>query len=746
MLKVTNKNKYIALIVTVAIILLSLLSLITDEMGLLGDLLRYVFFSLFGFAAYVFLTLGLYITINLFRKDKDILKDGVYIFILFISFIIVMDIYNNSTDTLSLLARTNYNLTLSKEGLGSGLVGGTFGYIFLKFFGKLGSYILVFCTVLISTLYLTDIDGKKIYEKFKGIIKENHIREETYESFSLKINTFKDRLVEFFEKIANRLRKKEEDLDEEVLNLKDLEGFDYTIIDDEEFSQSVTSQILKSDLQEMENTVPPEEWDTTDYSQEEEKKEVEKFSSGYEYPPISLLRKSQNTRGTDSRRTKEQAKIIEDTMKNFNIDSRVIKINRGPTITSFELELAPGIKVSRVLNLSDDLALALASSGIRIEAPIPGKSAIGIEVPNTTKDAVFLRDVLEDEVFKNIESDIPLVLGKDIAGESIISSIDKMPHLLIAGATGSGKSVCINTIIASIIYKSSPDEVKLLLVDPKVVELNVYNDIPHLLLPVVTSPKDSRSSLKWAVDEMERRYKLFADNNVRDIKSYNNLEDGEGLPKIVIIIDELSDLMMAAPREIEEYICRLAQMARASGIYLIIATQRPSVDVVTGVIKANIPSRISFAVSSQIDSRTILDTGGAEKLLGQGDMLFFPSNYSKPKRIQGAYVSDREIVDLVNFLKTRHEINYDQEVIKDIQENIEMGNKEPRDELFDEAIQIAVREEKISASMLQRRLRIGYNRAASMIDFMEDNNYIGTQDGNKAREVLITEEDLNNII
>ena len=477
----TNKNKYIALIVTVAIILLSLLSLITDEMGLLGDLLRYVFFSLFGFAAYVFLILGLYITINLFRKDKDILKDGVYIFILFISFIIVMDIYNNSTDTLSLLDRTNYNLTLSKEGLGSGLVGGTFGYIFLKFFGKLGSYILVFCTVLISTLYLTDIDGKKIYDKFKGIIKENHIREETYESFSLKINTFKDRLVEFFKKTVNRLRKKEENLDEEVLNLKDLEGFDYTIIEDEEFSQSVTSEILKSDLQEMENTVPPEEWDTTDFSQEEERKEVKKFSSGYEYPPISLLRKSQNTRGTDSRRTKEQAKIIEDTMKNFNIDSRVIKINRGPTITSFELELAPGIKVSRVLNLSDDLALALASSGIRIEAPIPGKSAIGIEVPNTTKDAVFLRDVLEDEVFKNIESDIPLVLGKDIAGESIISSIDKMTHLLIAGATGSGKSVCINTIIASILYKSSPDEVKLLLVDPKVVELNVYNDIPHLL-------------------------------------------------------------------------------------------------------------------------------------------------------------------------------------------------------------------------------------------------------------------------
>ncbi|MBR2500152.1 MAG: DNA translocase FtsK, partial [Clostridia bacterium] len=449
---------------------------------------------------------------------------------------------------------------------------------------------------------------------------------------------------------------------------------------------------------------------------------------------------------------KETAQKLIATLKSFNVDAKLINVSKGPTVTRFELKPGEGVKVSKIVNLSDDIALRLAASGVRIEAPIPNKEAIGIEIPNKTVDMVFIRDVIGSSEFEKFDSKLAFALGKDIAGKSIIADLGKMPHILIAGSTGSGKSVCINTLITSIIYKADPNEVKLLMVDPKVVELGVYNGIPHLLIPVVTDPRRASGALYWAVQEMLRRYAMFADANVRDIKGYNEKLTEEGnentLPQIVIIIDELADLMMVAPGEVEDSICRLAQMARAAGMHLVIATQRPSVDVITGTIKANIPSRIAFAVSSQIDSRTILDQGGADKLLGKGDMLFSPIGSPKPIRLQGAFISDKEVERVVDFIKGKSEARYDEDIIEKIDNgktvNINESsndNGDDADELLPKALEIAVDTGKISASYIQRRLKVGFSRAARIIDQMEERGLIGPQDGSKPREVLITKED-----
>ena len=441
---------------------------------------------------------------------------------------------------------------------------------------------------------------------------------------------------------------------------------------------------------------------------------------------------------------------IENTLKSFGVGAKVTKINKGPTVTCFELQPDMGVKVNKIVNLSDDLSLALASSDIRIEAPIPGKSVVGIEVANTVKEEVSLREILSSSEYINCDSIMPMALGKTISGEIIVSSIDKMPHLLIAGATGSGKSVCINTIIMSILFKSSPDDVKMILIDPKVVELNVYNNIPHLAIPVVTDSKKASAALNWAVREMERRYGVFSDNQVRDIKGYIEKQkenDLEKLPYIVIIIDELSDLMMVSASEVESHICRLAQMARACGIHLIVATQRPSVDVITGTIKANIPSRISFQVSSQIDSRTILDSSGAEALLGRGDMLFNPSSSSKPTRIQGCYVSDLEVERVVNSIKSQiEEVIYDEEIIRNIEEEYSETEKfDDVDDLFYDAVKIILEENTASISLLQRKMKIGYARAGRIIDEMEKKSIISKQDGSKPRKILIGIDYLNSI-
>jgi len=474
----------------------------------------------------------------------------------------------------------------------------------------------------------------------------------------------------------------------------------------------------------------------------------------YTFPDISLLNKPTDGEGGDVSRTelKETAQKLVATLKSFNVDAKLINVSKGPTVTRYELKPGEGVKVSKIVNLSDDIALRLAASGVRIEAPIPNKEAIGIEIPNKTVDTVFIRDVINSREFKNYESKLAFALGKDITGKNIIADIGKMPHVLIAGSTGSGKSVCINTLITSIIYKADPNEVKLLMVDPKVVELGVYNGIPHLLIPVVTDPRRASGALYWAVQEMLRRYQLFADGNVRDIKGFNEKQKEEGkeylLPHIVIIIDELADLMMVAPGEVEDSICRLAQMARAAGMHLVIATQRPSVDVITGTIKANIPSRIAFAVSSQIDSRTILDQGGADKLLGKGDMLFSPVGASKPIRLQGAFISDKEVERVVDFIKGNSAARYDEDIIEKIDNgkavNINESSdsrEDEADELLPRAIEIAVDTGKISASYIQRRLKVGFSRAARIIDQMEERGLIGPQDGSKPREVLISKED-----
>ena len=481
-----------------------------------------------------------------------------------------------------------------------------------------------------------------------------------------------------------------------------------------------------------------------------DKAEPEKpVKTDYKFPPISILGKDPQAGTTQSKaQMLATAQKLEDTLKSFGVDAKVMQINQGPTVTRYEVSPSHGVKVSKIVNLADDIALNLAASGIRIEAPIPGKAAVGIEVPNKEQQSVYLRTVLESEQFKKFPSKLAFALGQDIAGNAVVTDIAKMPHLLIAGATGSGKSVCINTLITSIIYKAKPDEVKLILVDPKVVELSVYNGIPHLMIPVVTDPKKAAGALNWAVREMLARYNSFAEHSVRDIKGFNAMkaEKGESgfMPQIVIIIDELADLMMASPKEVEDSICRLAQMARAAGIHLIIATQRPSVDVITGVIKANIPSRLAFAVSSGIDSRTILDMNGAEKLLGKGDMLFYPTGMSKPVRIQGAFVTDKEVENIVDFLKKESSgTDYNETVMEEISSAVKTGGGAgEHDEYFDNAADLVVNKEKASVSMLQRQFRIGYNRAARLMEELEDAGIVGPEDGSKPRKVLLNKAQL----
>ena len=467
------------------------------------------------------------------------------------------------------------------------------------------------------------------------------------------------------------------------------------------------------------------------------------YDRPYHFPSLDILAKGKGSQN-NGEEVAQNAMMLEHVLSDFGITAKVVNATQGPTVTRYEIEPAPGVKVSRIVNLTDDIALNLAAQHIRMEAPIPGKSAIGIEVPNKTTEAVHLRDVLDCSDFKDARGGIPVGLGKDIAGKPVITDLAKMPHLLVAGTTGSGKSVCVNTLISSILFSRKPEEVKLLLIDPKMVELSIYNGIPHLMAPVVTDMKKAAAVLRWAVREMEARYKAFAASGKRDIKSYNEAHPKAAMPLIVLIIDELADLMMTAPDDIEESISRLAQMARAAGIHMVLATQRPSVNVITGSIKANVPSRISFAVGSQIDSRTILDMAGAEKLLGKGDMLFAPIGANKPIRVQGAFISDDEVEKLVEFVKAQREPEYDntvtQEVEKEAEKESSDANDVYRDELLERAVNLVMESGQASVSMLQRRFRIGYTRAARLVDTMEDLKIVGPSMGSKAREILMSSE------
>ncbi|HOO27937.1 MAG TPA: DNA translocase FtsK, partial [Lachnospiraceae bacterium] len=495
----------------------------------------------------------------------------------------------------------------------------------------------------------------------------------------------------------------------------------------------------------------------TDIREEISHRERSGKHKNYQFPPVTLLKKGNINSNVDStRQLKETAARLQQTLGNFGVHVTITDISQGPTVTRYEMQPEQGVKVSKIVSLTDDIKLNMAATDIRIEAPIPGKAAVGIEIPNKENSTVMFRDLIESSEFRHSQAKLSFAVGKDISGQIVVTDIAKMPHLLIAGATGSGKSVCINTLIMSILYKTNPDDVKLIMVDPKVVELSIYNGIPHLMIPVVTDPKKAASALHWGVSEMTDRYNKFAELGVRDLKGYNkkietmqNVPEEERqkkLPQVIIIVDELADLMMVASNEVEESICRLAQLARAAGIHLIIATQRPSVDVITGLIKANMPSRIAFSVSSGVDSRTILDMNGAEKLLGKGDMLFYPQGYAKPARIQGAFISDQEVSDVVDFLKDHtggegYRADIEEKITSGIASaSFGAGAASDRDQYFTEAAKFIIDKDKASIGMLQRVFKIGFNRAARIMDQLAEAGVVGEEEGTKPRKVLMSME------
>lgn len=706
-------------LVIVAVSLLLGAFYFTEAAGVAGNMIKLLSLGLLGRYIFVIPVLLLVYGIHYLIKKGKIKENENYILILFILLCVSAlnhcIIFNGDNEEKIVKTLNNIYLT-GKAGQGGGLIGGLIGEPLLGMFGKTGSLIILPTSILIAFLLLTKVS---IVSLFNQLFKK----------------LFRKRKKDKTEDITT-------DIDKEDKRVKDLEFNINNIFYDKEENTQEDPVIFTNEKEE--NKEAQDKSDELSIKNSEYKE--------YVFPPITLLRQSKgHANKNKAARIKNNAVKLVEALQSFGVNAKVINIDSGPTVTRYELQPSAGVKVSKIVNLADDIALNLAASDIRIEAPIPGKAAIGIEVPNDRIQSVLLRDVIELEDFRSFPSKLAFALGKDITGKPVIADISRMPHLLIAGATGSGKSVCINSLITSIIYKATPDEVKLVLIDPKVVELGVYNGIPHLLIPVVKDPKKAASSLNWAVSEMVERYNKFADKNVRDIKAYNQLsetdDDIERLPNIVIIIDELSDLMMVAPDDVENSICRLAQMARAAGMHLVIATQRPSVDVITGVIKANIPSRISFAVSSQVDSRTILDMAGAEKLIGKGDMLFCPIGASKPIRIQGAFISDNEVEKITKYIKDNTKVEYEEEVIEKIDNNKEIKRTDTKetDELLPDAVELVVNASQASISMLQRRFRIGYARAARLIDEMEIRGIVGGHEGSKPRQVLITKEQLENI-
>ncbi|MGV8144947.1 MAG: DNA translocase FtsK 4TM domain-containing protein [Alkaliphilus sp.] len=675
-----------------------------------------VFFSLQYFCLLIFISL----------KDIELLED---VFAL---------TFNKSIETYYLLGL---------EKIAGGVIGNSISYLLIQLIGISGTYILLISIFIISVLIYTKISLlsiilfvknfiikclihiKNITIDFMHIPKNKNRRLKNKETKKTNSNNSMDKFST--EDVQNQNIQDSNDKSEEIKILAFNESYNGEVVDKkvEKIKKAHSSSKSTS-----ENELIQMEMELESLAKE---RKIE-----YIIPSIELLNKPEpNSNSYDKKNIIKQAKILEETLENFGVKAKVIQVSKGPVITRYELQPYTGVKVSKIVNLSDDIALNLAAPSIRIEAPIPGKAAIGIEIPNQDTSIVGLREVIDSKNYETTTLNIPYALGKDISGNVVIADISKMPHMLVAGATGSGKSICINSIILSILFKADPDEVKLILIDPKVVELNQYNGIPHLLIPVVTDPKKATGALSWAVQEMTRRYNLFAESKTKDIHSYNEKSDGEKLPFIVIIIDELADLMMASANEVEDSICRLAQMARASGIHMIIATQRPSVDVITGIIKANIPSRIAFSVTSVTDSRTILDMGGAEKLLGKGDMLFYPAGATKPVRIQGAYVSEKEIDTVLSFIKNQvSNPAYESEIIDRIEQK-DSPNKEITDDMFYVALDLVVDHQQASISMLQRKLRIGYNRAARIIDDLEEKGIVGPHEGSKPRRVLLTKED-----
>jgi S-DNA-T family DNA segregation ATPase FtsK/SpoIIIE len=765
-------------ILVLALGVLMLLSFyIKNSIGRFGMFIREASLGILGIPAFLIPPLIiLYGVLLIAAYNKiDLKKKPLYVFILFalVSALIQTGSYDPEGFSGITPLKALERFYLEGAALsGGGVIGGLISLPFLVTFQVPGTIIILTALSLIDIILLTNKSIADFFRNIRSLVSKRKkarqsdetelddlqpVIEENGDEISLRFD--KPKVIDFrIEKTARELKKHqkrkegsakakllpEDDTDVSIEYIGPEESATELVIDDIKKSHSskksagrrrtANKTVEEPGLQEIVIKGPAK---------------AKKQNTKYVFPPLDLLiEEDPDTGSSRSYRSQalEGAKKLEETLLSFGVSAKVVNVTRGPTVTRYELQPSAGVKVSRIVNLSDDIALNLAAPGIRIEAPIPGKAAIGIEVPNREINMVRLREVLESAEFARHPSKIAFAAGKDISGEPVIADISKMPHLLIAGATGSGKSVCINCLIMSILYKSSPDEVKLLLIDPKVVELGVYNGIPHLLIPVVTDPKKAAGALNWAVQEMVNRYKLFAEKNVRDIKGYNALvsrtDDEPVMPQIVIIIDELADLMMVAPNEVEDAICRLAQMARAAGMHLVLATQRPSVDVITGVIKANIPSRISFAVSSQVDSRTILDMAGAEKLLGRGDMLMHPVGKPKPVRIQGANITDAEIERVVEYIKAQGDAEYDDEIIEEINSDDKPDTSDDgdNDELLPQAIDLVIDAGQASVSFIQRKFRVGYARAGRIIDQMEARGIISGHEGSKPRQVLITKQ------
>ena len=768
--KQLNINVVVAVMI-IASILLAVL--IYTNSGFIGEHLSPFLGGIMGYVKYILpigvFVLAIYIA---YQGETSWSKKIVQFSVLLLCISIIMNVYEIYQGTVKIDGYSLENIihqfyNIGAKGSGGGAIGAVLTIPLINLFEKVGTIIIASGVIVALCVSMFGID---LVNRISDFIDGAEQRKESKKgNNSKKEDDSAERIIGLDErketkqerKLREKLEKEKAALDVEQLQIN-LNGQDI----EKSKLFDIEKEMKKNKRDKEEKKQSPEFIEDPLFKKQEEQKEdktkevlqlehtLTVEDENYEFPPMNLLSEGESKGIKGGKRAlADTASKLQKTLYSFGVSAKVENVSVGPAITRYELKPAEGVRVSKIANLADDIALNLAAKTIRIEAPIPGKQAVGIEVPNEESEVVHIRDILETELFKNHKSKLAFALGKDVSGDAIVTDIAKMPHVLIAGATGSGKSVCINTLISSIIYKAKPSEVKLVMIDPKIVELSVYNGIPHLLIPVVTDPKKAAGALAWAVQEMENRYTMFASKGVRDLKGYNEAvekDDNFGkLPHIVIIIDELADLMMVAKGDVEDAICRLAQKARAAGMHLVIATQRPSVDVITGLIKANIPSRIAFAVSSQVDSRTILDQVGAEKLLGKGDMLFFPTGAPKPVRIQGAFISDKEVEKLVNFVKANGETTYRDDITEYIEKanstdkEIDEGALDSDDEtdpLLNDAIETVIETGQASTSFIQRRFKVGYARAGRIIDQMEERGIISGYQGSKPREVLMTKE------
>ena len=764
--------------------------LIYTSAGQIGRFVSPLFGGLVGIIKYVIPIGIIVVALSLIKEEKSFVTTKLTQFIIFVLCITTIMHINqfskiNMASNVTFEEVVNEAYKIGTMNKGGGAIGAIVATPMINLIGELGTTILTVAIAVITLMYILGINPVQLLVDY--IENSADRREERLERREQEREAYNARREERREERRNRhvanveeerpRRRKEMPKQEQVDLMQDeivINNFNepeelasekkgmFGLFGKKKMGGDMIDDVEPEKFEQPENN--PDELENIFKEEKEEKEEKTKAvlqldhqthtidDENYEMPPVNLLSQPGGKVAKGSKKAlTDTATKLQKTLHSFGVSAKVENVSVGPVITRYELKPAEGVRVSKIAKLADDIALNLAAESIRIEAPIPGKQAVGIEIPNKEKETVALREIIDSDDFNESKSKLSFALGKSVSGDNVVTDIAKMPHVLIAGSTGSGKSVCINTLITSILYKAKPSEVKLIMVDPKVVELSVYNGIPHLLIPVVTDPKKAAGALAWAVQEMVNRYSLFAQKNVRDIKGYNAALEKEGIdetmPQIVIIVDELADLMMVSPKDVEDAICRLAQMARAAGMHLVIATQRPSVDVITGIIKANIPSRIAFAVSSQVDSRTILDSMGAEKLLGKGDMLFYPAGASKPTRVQGAFVSDGDVEKIVDFLKKDGETVYNEDILEKIEkantsdrELEENSEDDEADPFLAEAIEAVIEIGSASASLIQRRFKVGYARAGRIIDQMEARGIISGYQGSKPREVLMSKE------